>query len=447
MHMSLSRLRSFAALGLPLVVGCGRYVASNVATADSLFAKKQYSEAITAYDKASRFDPNNPHIVKQLGFAHTALGHRDLAYTFLQKAQAVDSNAIDVRLALGALYLRAARDTDALGEANAILRRQPENAEALNLRAAVHLERNPDEAIRDFRKLEQAAPKSSRPSYSIGAILLAKGDTAGAIREFEQSLTLAPADVDPLQKLVSIDLARKRPDAALDLVKRQMSTTGESAPLHVLLGSVYMARGDAQSAAGEYKKGISQDPKYAEAYTKLAEFYQSTGKPDSAMATASQAIRADSMNLGARMVLGVVYQTRGDMANAERHYEAALAVNPRFAGAANNLAWILADRNSDLERAVRLAELARAGDPNNPEIADTYGWILFKRGEYPMAVAQLRASAAKLPDDAAIAFHLGMASLRAGDTTGAKAALKRAADSKQGVPEKAEAQRALSAIK
>ena len=447
-RMPYSRLRALCALGLPVVFGCcGRYVASKVATADSLYRERRYPEAISAYDKAARFDPNNPHIVRQLGFAHGALGQLALAYTFLQKAQELQPDSADVRLALGALYLRELRDTDAIAEANAVLKKQPDNAAALNLRGGAQLDRNPDAAMSDFRKVAEVAPRNPRPPYLIGSILLARGDTAGATKEFEQSLALAPANAEPLQKLVSIELARKQSDAALDRVKKQIAVAGDSASLYTLLGSVYVARGDVSSARGEFRKAISVDPKYADAYAQLAGTYQSAGTLDTAIAIASQAIRVDSLNLGARMVLGVSYQGRGDLAKAEGQYEAALAANPRFAGAANNLAWLFSERNVEPDRALRLAQLAKAVDPNNPEISDTYGWILYKQGQYSKAVAQLKEGAAKLPDDAAVEFHLGMATLKAGDTTAAKAAFKRAADSKQNVPEKAEAQSALVGLK
>ena len=447
-HMLSSRLRSFCALALPVVLGsCGRYVASKVAAADSLYRERRYQEAISAYDKASRFDSNNPHIISQLGFAHTALGHHDLAFTFLKKARELQPNDINVRLALASLYLRDARDTNAVNEANAVLKKQPDNVEALNIRAAAELELNPADALRDFRKVAQAAPKNSRPPYMIGSVLLAQGDTAGATKEFEKALSLGPADVDPLQKLVSIDLARNQSDAALERVKKQLAVAGDSASLHTLLGSVYIARGDAPSAQGEFRKAIALNPKYAESYAELAGVYRSVGKVDTAIAIANQAIRVDSSNLGARMVLGVIYQSRGDEARAQAQYEAALAVNPRFAGAANNLAWMLSERNADPARAMYLAQLAKAADPNNPEVSDTYGWILYKQGQYRQAAAELKAGAARLPNDAAIAFHLGMATLRTGDTTGAKAAFKRAVDSNQNVPEKAKAQSVLAALK
>ena len=447
-HMPSSRLRAFCALGLPVVLGCcGRYVASKVATADSLYRERQYPEAISAYDKASRFDPNNPHIVRQLGFAHDALGHRALAYSFLQKAQELQPDSVDVRLALGALYLRDVQDTNAISEANAVLKKHPDNAEALNLRGGADLDRDPGAAMSDFRRLAEVVPQNPRPPYMIGSILLAQGDTAGATREFEQSLALGPAAADPLQKLVSIELARKRPDAALDRVKKQIAVAGDSASLHTLLGSVYVARGDLSSARGEFRKAIAVDQKYAEAYAELAGTYQSAGNLDTAIAIASQAIRVDSMNLGARMVLGVSYQARGDAAKAEGQYEAALAVNPRYASAANNLAWMISERNVEPGRALSLAQLAKALDPNNPEISDTYGWILYKQGQYGKAVAQLKESAVKLPGDGSVAFHLGMATLAAGDTAAAKAAFQRAADSKQNIPEKAQAQRALSGLK
>jgi tetratricopeptide (TPR) repeat protein len=75
-------------------------------------------------------------------------------------------------------------------------------------------------------------------------------------------------------------------------------------------------------------------------------------------------------------------------------YERVLAVNPRFAPAANNLAYLLIENSGDKERALQLAHTAKEVAPEDPNISDTLGWILHQRqrlqGVPPAEVAQRR---------------------------------------------------------
>src|SRR5262249_33546697 len=73
-------------------------------------------------------------------------------------------------------------------------------------------------------------------------------------------------------------------------------------------------------------------------------------------------------------------------------------------------------------------------------------WILYKRGVYQRAVDLLKESAAKLPDQPVVQYHLGVASLKAGDKQGARKALTAAINSPGSFPEKDEARKALAEI-
>ena len=57
----------------------------------------------------------------------------------------------------------------------------------------------------------------------------------------------------------------------------------------------------------------------------------------------------------------------------------------------------------------------REAAPNEPHIADTLGWISFKKGDYGNALPALQESAAKLPDSPEIQFHVGMAHYMLGE--------------------------------
>src|SRR4030095_15436541 len=132
---------------------------------------------------------------------------------------------------------------------------------------------------------------------------------------------------------------------------------------------------------------------------------------------------------------------------AQGSYEKALAINPRFAPAANNLAYLLVERGSDTEKALQLAQTAKEAAPDDPYISDTLGWILYQRGVYQRALALLKESAAKLPESPEVQYHLGMAALKVGDTTTAKRSLTTAVAASASFAGKEEAQKALAQLR
>jgi uncharacterized protein HemY len=83
-------------------------------------------------------------------------------------------------------------------------------------------------------------------------------------------------------------------------------------------------------------------------------------------------------------------------------------MNPRLVVAANNLAWIYSEHGGDPEKALQLAQTAKQEAPEDPRVSDTLGWILYKRGVYQRALALLKDSASKLPDNPQVQYHLGM---------------------------------------
>src|SRR4029450_8220595 len=123
------------------------------------------------------------------------------------------------------------------------------------------------------------------------------------------------------------------------------------------------------------------------------------------------------------MLSGVIYERKGDFAKAQGAFQRALDVAPRFAPAANNLAYILLMQGGDKEKALQLAQTAKEASPDDPRISDTLGWILYDRGVYQRAFVLLKESAAKLPDNPEGQYPLGMAALKVGDTETAKKSL------------------------
>ena len=123
-----------------------------------------------------------------------------------------------------------------------------------------------------------------------------------------------------------------------------------------------------------------------------------------------------------------------DFPKARDAYEKLLSINPNFVPALNNLAYLYTERLNDLDKAYELARKARDLQGEDAAIGDTFGWVLYKRGDYQQALTILQESAEKAADNPEIQFHLGMTAYMMGQTDLAKVALKKAAERSQRFP-------------
>ena len=431
-----------------IAAGCRESAADRLQRADALFQQKLYDGAIAEYDRVAASEPNNPHAIRQLGLAHAAIGDRPRAIRYLERWRTMSALDSSARIALGRLYLESGRPTEAAGEASAVLAQWPDNMAALTLAGLAELDaHNPTKATEQFDRLARLAPSDAKAQYLLGEGLLAEGRTRDAAQKFEAALHLKPTYLDPLAKLVTIDLAAGRSIDALARVNAQRALVGDSSRLVQLLAIVYLARDDRANAESTLLRVMALDPTYLDPVVRLSELYRSMGRNDQALQMVDQALALDPKNLSVRLVQGVTFEAKGDPVRAARAYEIALAVNPKFAGAANNLATLLAENVRELGRALELATLAKTLEPDNPAIADTYGWVLFKRGEYAPSVAALRGAATALPSEPTIAYHLGMALAKYGDTTAARGAFRRSLAAPSPFPEREMARQALQLLR
>ena len=73
-------------------------------------------------------------------------------------------------------------------------------------------------------------------------------------------------------------------------------------------------------------------------------------------------------------MLALVYEQMNDYLKARDAYEKVLAIKPDSVVALNNLAYLNAEHLNNLDKAYELAIKARQLTPEDPSIADTFGW-------------------------------------------------------------------------
>lgn len=101
-------------------------------------------------------------------------------------------------------------------------------------------------------------------------------------------------------------------------------------------------------------------------------------------------------------------------------------IDPEFAPAANNLAYLLIEQNKDIEEALRLAQKAKKKLPKDPDVMDTLGLAYYKKGFYDNAVAEFLDSLELRPDHPVVHYHLGLAYFKKGDKDQARKELEKA---------------------
>lgn len=130
----------------------------------------------------------------------------------------------------------------------------------------------------------------------------------------------------------------------------------------------------------------------------------------------------------ARLALSNLCVLTKQLAAAEEWLDQVLDEFPDDISAANDLGYLWADAGKHLERALRMVQKAVAAEPDNMAYRDSLGWIFYRLGRYPEAIAELQKAAHDKKPDAVILDHLGDAYLRAGQPQQAKDAWRRAAD-------------------
>src|SRR5262249_32501532 len=146
----------------------------------------------------------------------------------------------------------------------------------------------------------------------------------------------------------------------------------------VLASRTYLAVGKPEKAETLLRSAIEADPRRLETYNLLGQLYTKQNRIDDAVKVFSDVTARDEKSLSAHTMLGLLYEAQKKTDLAEKEYRRVLQIEPKAAVAANNLAMILVNRNSNLEDARQLAETAQRELPDDPNVNDTLGWIYHK---------------------------------------------------------------------
>jgi tetratricopeptide (TPR) repeat protein len=413
-------------------------------------ANGEPAAALESFEKGIRHWPNNPGARYLAGVAAYELGDWERAISELREAMRADSKQAQAAQLLARIHYDRGDYQKAVDFSAAAVRRsgetrQPEDF-VLATRALTQLG--------EFEKARKSAGiLGDMPGYEADSVVelahlarAEKGPQSAVDTIVNSGLDLSDvANQRVLRVLTENLLALERGEEALAELDAAIKRNPESADLHAIRGNLFLNLRRSDEAAREFETARSLDSENALAlaglgilagnakdFARAVELFDLAAKYDKE-GTPAYAYSAAQLTL-----------QLGDESGAMERLRVIVRENPGHAGSRNDLAWLLAESGGNLDTALSLAEDARRLDPS-PDILDTLGWVLIKRGEGAAAVSVLEKAHKAQPDSPSIRYRLGTALAMAGDTDRAREMLKSALDA-EGFEEADEARRELAKL-
>ena len=376
-------------------LGLASHKAGNVDVIDVPDKRARYEQAAKAYQAALEIQPHNVEALNNLGLTYQELGRFDEAIAVYERGLIVSPDLPQLRV-----NLATARDLHAGTYSLTAYQHYQEGMRATRTGRTVA-------AIAAWKQAIVKSPKYLQAHLQLAGLYFENGEYESAISIYLSAIALV-SDSNP-------------------------SESGGTADIFYNLGNSYLYANQLESAVTAYQQAVELNPEIVSAWANMGTALLEMEQFDSAITACQTALKANtsaiSSGKGSRVSpsqlstieftrntaqdlksgeytmqayhiwrRGVSARNSGDTFAALKLWEQAVALNPRYAMAHENLAWVYFSLKR-FDEAIQACKTVQTIRPN-PQIAQLLVFAReLKAGKYPFTAYQLweqgrRASAA-----------------------------------------------------
>lgn len=271
--------------------------------------------------------------------------------------------------------------------------------------------------------------------------LIGKGQGPGAVLFLKSFLGEQALEIQELRRHIGILQVQNRDfDGAVFSLGLVLAKDSTDAKARYFLGTAYASLGSRKRAIAELQRIPNTEPMYVEAQTFAAfllrqigdssgaeqavrlalagldtpdqslqifliDLLRSSGKYVEAKDIVKEMLKAEPEDVKLLFLYGSILEELGRHDQAVQTMEDLIKKDPSHSKALNFIAYNLAERRLDLDRALMLSERSLADYPEDGYFLDTKGWILYRQGRLPEAQSILSRAVNLTGDDPVIMEH------------------------------------------
>jgi tetratricopeptide (TPR) repeat protein len=396
--------------------------------------KTDASKSLAELTRLVQKNPADAALHLDLARAYLALNESEKSLTEALEAIREDPKLLFARRVVAHIYEDRGQHPKAIEQTDVILASEPGDPDARLVRCRALIGVNEaDRALPELEALLQQYPHLNDARLTLANLYLSENQPEKASAEFTRMWTSDPPDNRGFLGLQNVKLAQGKGDEAVRALQGFVEKNPNVPSYRYQLANVEAAAGIAgmqsdparskllfEQASANFKTILKATPKSTDVWLRLGVMQRQIGDYDSALASFEQAGSIDPRVAEAFLNQAMLLEALGRKKEANDAYNKVLGINPENVIALNNLAFLNAQTGANLDQAMTFAERAKKKYPNNPDIADTLGFIYFQKNLNPEALRIFRQGVQDQPKNATFHLHLAMALLKQGDKQGAR---------------------------
>ena len=328
--------------------------------AQLMLDKGEIQKAVVELQSVLSADPRNVVAHFNLGRAHYVRQEYEQARQQFMEAIRLRPDYVPARVELAKLYVTRNEYEAALKASAEILQIDRGNTNARIIQSAALLGLKKYSDSRELlQTMLQNDPNSTDSLFQLGVVDLAEGKFKDAEDAFQKDHSLEPSNPRGLMGLVEVNMAQGREDAAIQLLEGEEKKYPNRLDYHVALGNTAVRAGKYDLAIGEFQRVADSMDKNSKAggdiYLRIGETFRRKGDLSGAINALQKARNLAPENIVIINTLALALDSAGQKQQAKMAYEQCLKLDPRNGVALNNLAYLLAENNGDLDQALTYA--------------------------------------------------------------------------------------------
>jgi tetratricopeptide (TPR) repeat protein len=402
-----------------------------------------------ANDLQSLVNKTPTNYLLRFNLARALMAKKDYEQTRLQLEEAIRlrPDFIPARELLSRVQISRGDSGGALKAADDLIAIQPGNLQAHLVRSTALLGLGQNDRAKDeLNLISKAYPQNVEARFQVGYLAWKQNDFKRSEQIFTELHKSDPKDLRGLIGLVETLASENRISQSIEETNKILDQDPSRNDVRLVLANLLARDRQYDRAIQQYRTLLEKDPNSASTLLRLGETYRLKGDLNAAIDAFRRSSQADPGDFTPLVQLGLLMDGTGRSDQAEPIYERILKIRPDHAIALNNLAFIKAEKGTDLDQALTMAQRALQQQPGSSDFADTLGWIYIKKNLSDNAVRIFSDLVAKQPANATYHYHFGLALLQKGDRPSARRELEAAMKDNPPQDERAKIQDALQRL-